>query len=126
MPVYLLTNKVTHSRLVVVAENSDAAKRMHPTVCGAVRGQHDDDWHRFTGGHFYRKEHVPLPPGWPRDLDLVHIDMIARDCESDWVPGYGGGQVLAYQDSTDLRHGPPGQEGPDETWGGHTLDRLRS
>ena len=37
-----------------------------------------------------------------------------------------GGQVLAYQDSTDLRHGPPGQEGPDETWGGHTLDRLRS
>jgi hypothetical protein len=117
VPVYLLTNKVTHSRLVIIADDEDAAKRVHPSNEFASRGRHDDGWHKHTGGHFGRNVYVEPPPGWPLDLSLVDAMLVARHYD------YPGGGVLAYQDTTNLRHKG---EGPDDSWGGYTLDRLRT
>lgn len=128
MPVYLLTNKVTHARAVVIANNEDEARRMHPTCEGARRDADDRGWSRtrYRSTHSTYTESVPPPTGWPLDVSLVHADEVARDCTRMWTPGHGGGQVLAYEDSTDLRVGPPNQEGPDPTWGGYTIERLRT
>jgi len=124
MPVYLLTNRVTHARAVVVASDEREAVSMHPTDDMAHRRA--KGWGRYRlrspgsllGGEVLVE--VPPPAGWPVDLSLVDATLLAR-YEDRGAPH--GPQ--AYQADMQLRQGPPGQEGPDSTWGGYTLDDLR-
>lgn len=120
MPVYLLTNKVTHARAVVIAESADEARAVHPTNGCAHRRW--GRWARYRGGPMSEtRETVPPPEGWPRDLSLIHADEIAPCVARQWE---GCAQPLCYEPSTDLRRGAPNQEGPDATWGGYLLERL--
>lgn len=111
--IYLVTNKVTHARMVVVAPNAEAARRQHPTCESAVR--EGRGWVRHVGGHFGRDVVTVPPPGWPIDLDLVDAT----------VAGEAGRlfssttQVLAFERSLDLRQRG---EGPDDSWGGYELE----
>ncbi len=121
MPVYLLTNRITHSRCTVIANDPEAAKFLHPTNDFAVRRPFDRGWsrERCLRGSGFRTytEAVPPPDGWPLDLKYVHVTEIARDVDRNAPEG-----VLSYQNDMQLRQRG---EGPDDTWGGYTLDVLR-
>ncbi len=116
MPVLLVTNKVTHARVVAMARNADDAAAIHPT-CDTAR-RVDSGWVRTVGGHHYRDEWVPAPPGWPHNLAFVHVDLLATN-DSRMLSGTTS--VMAYQPSMDLRHEG---EGGSDRWGGYTLDAL--
>lgn len=120
MPIYLLTNKVTHARAVVIARNAHAAKRVHPTNDLAHRRADDRGWAVY--GSNWVAQPIPPPPGWPVDLALVHADELAHEAHRDWD---GSDHAIAYQESLELRVGGPRPEGPDESWGGYTLDHLQ-
>lgn len=116
MPVFLVTNKVTHARMVCMARNADEAAALHPT-CDTAR-RVEGGWVRTAGGHFSRTVSVPAPSGWPHNLAFVHVDLLAREDSR----AFGGvTSVMAYQESTDLRHEG---EGGSDRWGGYTLDAL--
>lgn len=114
--IYRVTNKVTHARMVCVARSEADAIRTHPTdPCARHTGS---GWVRDTGGHFARLVAVPAPEGWTAKLELLCADEIGL-ASGEWCA-----IVEAYQPSLDLRRGAPSPEGPDDTWGGYTLDDL--
>ena len=116
MNIYLVTCKVTHARMVVACKTAQEAVRTHPTCWGAV--WKPGGWTRAKGGHVYRWVAVNPPPSWTHKTELLHATLLGksgRDCP---------GGVLAWQEDLTLRQGAPNQEGPDDTWGGYTLDDL--
>ena len=121
MPIYLLTNKVTFARAVVIAPDAEQARRMHPTNDYAYRTPADTEWqqlrHQSTYPYNSSFVHVPPPEGWPIDVSLVHVDMLASRVESQ----YDGRMCHAYTATAELRLRG---DGPDDTWGGYPIDRL--
>lgn len=117
MPIYLLTNKVTHARCVVSADTAEKAIALHPTSEYAIRGPRG--WYKLVG---MAQAHVPVPrpTDWPVRLDLVHADLLARRAESAWE---GLTAVLAYQPDSQLRQL---HEGPDDSWGGYDHSMLEN
>lgn len=115
MPIFLVTNKVTHARMVCLARDADEASTLHPTCDTARRS--GNGWTRDVGGHFSRSEAVPPPESWPHELAFIHVDMLARSEDRLWS---GTTSVLAFQPDMTLRHEGEGPAG----WGGYTLDAL--
>ena len=121
MHLYLLTNKVTHARAVVLAANPEDAVRVHPTDDLAHRRADDRGWERYTATSYTGKR-IPPPVGWPAATRLIHADLIGR-AEGEYRSG-SCALPIAYQESLVLRVGGERPEGPDASWGGYTLDAL--
>lgn len=107
MQLFLLTNKDTHARAVVVAESSEHARHMRPDGI-AVWEKLSKRWRSWDHG---AQIMVPARPvaWWPTDLSRIHADALGRADTSWAVP-----QVLACDKSETKRKLG---EGPDDTWG---------
>lgn len=109
MQLYLLTNKDTHARAVVVAPSAAFAQRMRPddkARFDCVLGK----WMRFDHAVQAMREAPPLPC-WPTDLTRIHVEELGRLAHRELD---GVEQVLAFDASARLRHAG---EGPDASWG---------
>lgn len=104
MPIFQVTNRLTHSRAVVIADNERRACELRPD--GAI-------WHESPARAWFEfnqltngwRRALPLD-GWPDSIDFVHADMIARRAES----AFDVEQVVCFESSTDRREageGPP-------------------
>lgn len=117
MLIYLLTNKDTHARAVIVAESPLAARHTRPDE----RAQWDPRsqwWRRYdhTGHRFLRE---PPVPWWPEDVARVVADPVGYVATEQW----NAPQVLAFNPDATLRK--PG-EGPDDSWGERYLELSKA
>jgi hypothetical protein len=116
VPVYLLTNKDTHARAVVIARDEYEARRTRPDG-KATYDPVSETWRTWDGAlQMFRRP--PALTSWPEDFDRIHADEIAGQVHRDFD---GITSVLAFQDDGQLR---VKGEGPDETWGVQTVLHL--
>ena len=104
MPIYQLTNKMTHSRAVALAPSEKEAREMRPD--GAF-WQYDSWMVYDTRAHMIVR--AKDLPEWPVTPKHVCADMLARHIESK----FDVKDIVAFQrDLTPRQRG----EGPDSWW----------
>lgn len=80
MPLYILTNHLTHARAIVIARDEKTARRMRPD--GAI--WHDNPapgWYEFNVLTSYWRRALALEC-WPDSIELVSVDLLASRVES--------------------------------------------
>ncbi len=110
MPIYLVTNKITHARAVTIAGSPRAACELRPD--GKAYWRHGR-WSAFvTVGEARCAEPLPC---WPEDVELVHATEIGERATRNFECGtYGTASVMAFDADPQFRHKG---EGPDDSWG---------
>lgn len=104
MPIFLVTNRKTHSRAVIVAESEQKARELRPD--GAV--WRHDKWQVYD----YKISdfrNAPVLPAWPVDPEHVCADILGLRA----VDQFNVEDVVAFESSTQPREVG---EGPDGWW----------